>query len=146
MGGLADHSVLAIGSKSTELRFFPPGALAAFPPSLSRRHRHLARAAARTLAPPKKFYVMVPIGPSYTLHSARYLMASVVADELIAPLGIVGCWQLLRSGRATLLLPAASVPLTAIIFFPQERFRIPILDPRLIIGASILLAGVPTRR
>ena len=95
----------------------------------------------------KGFYTVVPIGPSYTLHSARYLMASVVAYGLIAPLGIVGCWRMLSSGRATpLLLLAASVLLTAIIFFPQERFRIPILDPTLIIGASILLAGVTTRR
>lgn len=95
----------------------------------------------------KAFYTVVPIGPSYTLHSARYVVASVVAYGLIAPLGIVGCWRLLRSGRATpLLLLAASVLLTALIFFPQERFRIPILDPTLIIGASLLLAGVTTRR
>ena len=94
----------------------------------------------------KAFYTVVPIGPSYTLHSARYLMASVVAYGLIAPLGLVGCWRLLRSGRATpLLLLAGSVLMTALIFFPQERFRIPILDPTLIIGASILLAGVTTR-
>ena len=71
----------------------------------------------------------------------------VVAYGLIAPLGIVGCWRLLRSGRATpLLLLAASVLLTALVFFPQERFRIPILDPTLIVGASVLLAGVATRR
>jgi 4-amino-4-deoxy-L-arabinose transferase-like glycosyltransferase len=95
----------------------------------------------------KAMYTVVPIGPSYTLHSPRYLMASVIAYGLIAPLGIAGLVRLLRTGRGTpLLLLAGSVLLTALIFFPQERFRIPVLDPTLIIGASILLTGVPARR
>ena len=95
----------------------------------------------------KAFYTVVPVGPSYTLHSPRYLMASLIAYGLVAPLGIAGIVRMLRTGRGTpLLLLAASVILTALIFFPQERFRIPVLDPTLIIGASILLTGAPPRR
>lgn len=95
----------------------------------------------------KAVYTVVPIGPSYTLHSTRYLMASVIAYGLIAPLGIAGVLRMMRTGRGIpLLLLAGSVLLTALIFFPQERFRIPVLDPTLIIGASILLTGVPPRR
>ena len=95
----------------------------------------------------KAVYTVVPIGPSYTLHSPRYLMASVIAYGLIAPLGITGVLRMLRTGRGTpLLLLAGSVILTALIFFPQERFRIPVLDPTLIIGASVLLTGAPPRR
>jgi hypothetical protein len=95
----------------------------------------------------KAVYTVVPVGPSYTLHSPRYLMASVIAYGLVAPLGIAGIFRLLRTGRGTpLLLLAASVIVTALIFFPQERFRIPVLDPTLIIGASILLTGAPPRR
>ena len=95
----------------------------------------------------KAVYTVVPIGPSYTLHSPRYLMASVIAYGLIAPLGIAGVLRMLRTGRGTpLLLLAGSVILAGLIFFPQERFRIPVLDPTLIIGASVLLTGAPPRR
>ena len=38
-----------------------------------------------------------------------------------------------------LLLLALSVVLTSLIFFPQERFRIPVLDPTIIVCASGLL-------
>lgn len=95
----------------------------------------------------KAFYTVVPVGPSYTLHSPRYLVGSLVAYGLIAPLGLAGIVRLARGGRATpLLLLAASVVVTALIFFPQERFRIPVLDPTLIIGTAAMLAGLPPKR
>jgi hypothetical protein len=31
--------------------------------------------------------------------------------------------------------------MTSLIFFPQERFRIPVLDPTVIVCASGILAG-----
>jgi hypothetical protein len=28
-----------------------------------------------------------------------------------------------------------------LVFFPQERFRVPVLDPMLLVGAAVWLAG-----
>lgn len=92
----------------------------------------------------KLFYTFVPIGPSYTLHSTKYLLASVIPYVLLAPVALVGLARLTRrdSGATPLLLLALSVVVTSLVFFPQERFRIPVLDPTLIVCASAVLAGV----
>lgn len=86
----------------------------------------------------KAFYLVVPIGPSYTLHSRRYYAASVVSVGLLLPLALVGLWRL-GAGRGRLtgmwLLAAAAVA-TCLVFFPQERFRIPVIDPALMLCAS----------
>lgn len=90
----------------------------------------------------KAFYTFVPVGPSYTLHSSRYLVASVVPYLLLAPLALFGLPGLLRRRTAApLLLLALSVVMTSLIFFPQERFRIPVLDPTVIVLASGVLAA-----
>ena len=90
----------------------------------------------------KLFYLIVPIGPSYTLHSARYLTATLVSYGLLLPLGCAGLVTLARRGRwpralGLLLLSAIAA---CLIFLPQERFRIPTIDPVLIIGAAAFLA------
>jgi 4-amino-4-deoxy-L-arabinose transferase-like glycosyltransferase len=86
----------------------------------------------------KAFYLVVPIGPSYTLHSVRYYATSVLSIGLLLPLALLGLWRL-GPGRARLagmwLLAAAAVA-TCLVFFPQERFRIPVIDPALILCAS----------
>jgi hypothetical protein len=88
----------------------------------------------------KLFYTFVPIGPSYQLHSRRYYVASLVSYGLLAPLAVAGIWLLLRRGRPSrvwaLWLLAASSVLVNLVFFPQERFRIPVLDPSAIVAAS----------
>jgi hypothetical protein len=86
----------------------------------------------------KAFYTIVPIGPSYTLHSTKYLLASVVPYGVLAPLAVAGFIVIRRSGQPpeALYLLAASVVLTSLIFFPQERFRLPVIDPLIIIGAA----------
>jgi len=91
----------------------------------------------------KAFYTFVPIGPSYTLHSARYLVMSVVPYALLAPMALAGFIIIARHGRppAPLYLLGGSVLLTCVIFFPQERFRIPVLDPLVIVGAAAALGG-----
>lgn len=91
----------------------------------------------------KAFYTFVPIGPSYTLHSNKYLLASVVPYLLLAPPALIGLARLLRrrSAAAPLLLLALSVVMTSLIFFPQERFRIPVLDPTVIVCASGVVAA-----
>jgi 4-amino-4-deoxy-L-arabinose transferase-like glycosyltransferase len=93
----------------------------------------------------KVFYLIVPIGPSYTLHQPAYRWTSVCAYLLVLPLAIAGLVRLgARAGTAPgLSLLVASSVLASLLFFPQERFRIPIVDPALVIGASMLAA---TRR
>lgn len=87
----------------------------------------------------KLFYLVIPIGPSYTFaHSTRYYMASVVSVGMLVPMAVLGLWRLgPRRGRLVgmWLLTAAAVA-TCLVFFPQERFRIPVIDPALILCAS----------
>jgi 4-amino-4-deoxy-L-arabinose transferase-like glycosyltransferase len=92
----------------------------------------------------KAFYTLVPIGPSYTLHSTRYQLGSVAPYAMLAPLAVGGLIVIARRGRPPeyLYLLAASVVLTSLIFFPQERFRIPVIDPFVIVAASAALGGV----
>jgi hypothetical protein len=86
----------------------------------------------------KLFYTVVPIGPSYTLHSTRYWAASVLSYLALLLAAAAGARALAPSAHrptAVLLLGAAAV-LTSVVFFPQERFRIPVIDPVLIITAA----------
>lgn len=96
----------------------------------------------------KAFYLVVPIGPSYTLHSARYFLASLVSYCLLLPLAALGFLRLRRQPVQPwgLWLLALSAVLVCLIFFPQERFRIPVLDPTLIICASVWAAGYTSGR
>jgi hypothetical protein len=92
----------------------------------------------------KLFYAFVPIGPSYRLHSARYVVGSVVSYGLVFPFGVLGMLALLgRAGRSPLtplwLLAASSVAM-CLVFFPQERFRIPVIDPACLVGAAAWLS------
>ena len=86
----------------------------------------------------KAFYLLVPIGPSYRVHSARYYIASVVSVGLLLPVAAFGCWRLgpRRSRMTGMWILAAGAVATCLVFFPQERFRIPVLDPTLILLAS----------
>ena len=96
----------------------------------------------------KLFYLIVPIGPSYTLHSTRYLAASVISYGLLLVAAIPGVVRLgARRGRSPgLWLLALSAVAVALVFFPQERFRIPVIDPTLIVCAAGLAAGRHERR
>ena len=96
-----------------------------------------------TLEARKLFYTFVPIGPSYTLHSNRYFVASLVSYGLLAPFALVGLWQLWRrpgpSPLWALGVLALSTVVVCLVFFPQERFRIPVLDPAAIVAAAVAL-------
>lgn len=86
----------------------------------------------------KAFYTVVPAGPSYTLHSTRYWAASLVSYLLLligAAFGVRRLWRGPRRPTALFVL-AGSAGLVCLIFFPQERFRIPVLDPALIVCAG----------
>ena len=98
----------------------------------------------------KAFYTLVPIGPSYALHSTKYIAASVVPYLLILPAAVAGAvsWRRAsaRVGRegtspTPLWLMAAGTVIAGLVFFPQERFRIPVIDPALIVAAA-LMAGL----
>jgi hypothetical protein len=86
----------------------------------------------------KMFYTVVPAGPSYALHSPLYRVVSIASYLLLLPVGVLGAvhwWR--RPHRPETLVPlAASAVIVCIVFFPQERFRIPVLDPALIVCAG----------
>ena len=96
----------------------------------------------------KAFYTVVPAGPSYALHSARYRIASAAPYLVLLPFAAAGAWRwriatqagTAGTSPAPLWLMAAATMLAGLIFFPQERFRLPIIDPSLIVSAA-LLAG-----
>lgn len=101
-----------------------------------------------TLMARKAFYLIVPIGPSYTLHSPLYFWASVWSYGLVLPFAVAGAWRqrahLARTPGLWLLV--ASAVAVCFAFFPQERFRIPVIDPALIVLAGALLPSLrPTR-
>lgn len=95
----------------------------------------------------KMFYTWVPIGPSYRLHSPRYFWTSVIAYGALLPVAVAGFIGLWRSGRRpwTLWALAGSTVVVSLLFFPQERFRIPVIDPTLILCAAAALTAVVHR-
>ena len=90
----------------------------------------------------KLFYLVVPIGPSYGLHSTRYHAASVISYGFVLVAALLGLRRIgARAGRTPgLWLLLGSAVAVALVFFPQERFRIPIIDPALVICAGMLWA------
>jgi 4-amino-4-deoxy-L-arabinose transferase-like glycosyltransferase len=94
----------------------------------------------------KVFFTVVPAGPSYAVHSRRYRWTSVLSYLLLLPFGVAGLIVLWRSHErpSALLLLAVSALLVCIIFFPQERFRIPVIDPALIVCAAALVRRPPS--
>ena len=88
----------------------------------------------------KAFYTIVPLGPSYALHSVKYRAVSVLPYLALLPFAFAGAWRLRRSPQRPLALGllALSSVLVCLIFFPQERFRLPVIDPALIISAAAL--------
>lgn len=93
----------------------------------------------------KAFYSIVPAGPSYAVHSAKYLAASVVPYAIVAIAALAGARRWRRTAGTwrgpapiALWLMAAATILSGLVFFPQERFRLPIVDPALIVTAALL--------
>jgi 4-amino-4-deoxy-L-arabinose transferase-like glycosyltransferase len=86
----------------------------------------------------KLFYTFVPVGPSYTLHSTLYAATSIASYLLLVPFAIAGAR--LKHRPDALFLLAASAVIVCVLFFPQERFRIPVIDPTLIVCAGLFAA------
>jgi 4-amino-4-deoxy-L-arabinose transferase-like glycosyltransferase len=89
----------------------------------------------------KLFYTFVPVGPSYTLHSRLYLAATWLAYGFVLPLGVAGFARLWRSDRwpRALWMMGWSAVLMGVVFLPQERYRIPVIDPALLVAAGAWL-------
>jgi hypothetical protein len=87
----------------------------------------------------KAFFTVVPAGPSYALHSTMYRGWSVGSYVLLLPFAVLGlrAWGRQPHRPEALYVLAASAILVCLVFFPQERFRIPVLDPTLIVCAGI---------
>jgi 4-amino-4-deoxy-L-arabinose transferase-like glycosyltransferase len=89
----------------------------------------------------KFFYTFVPIGPSYRLHSRRYYLTSLVSYVALMSAAVVGLWLLVARGRPSLLwalgLLFVSNVMVCLVFFPQERFRVPVADPAAIVTAAL---------
>ena len=94
----------------------------------------------------KVFYQWIPVGQSYRQHSPLYTAMSIGSYLAVLPFGIAGLVWLVRNRRVpvVLLLLAASQVLAGLIFLPQERFRIPVIDPVLLIFAAVWLASRAT--
>ena len=98
---------------------------------------------ATTLFVKKFFYTWVPVGPSYTLHSALYYRTTIAAYVPLLLLAVLGLPVLVRSSEPPLALGllAASSVLVCLVFFPHERYRIPVIDPALCTAAAGWLAS-----
>lgn len=98
----------------------------------------------------KLVYTIVPGGPSYAVHSPRYRLASIVSYLLALVAAIAGLWHRRSAARrgavfpapVALWLAAAATIAAGLVFMPQERFRIPVVDPALIVTGAFLAARV----
>jgi 4-amino-4-deoxy-L-arabinose transferase-like glycosyltransferase len=90
----------------------------------------------------KAFYTVVPVGRSYALHSPLYRTSSIASYLIVLPFGVLGAliWWRRPHPPESLFPLAVSAVIVCILFFPQERFRIPVIDPTLIICAGVWYA------
>jgi hypothetical protein len=97
-----------------------------------------------TLVARKLFYLWVPLGPSFRLHSALYRWTAWVSYLALLPFALLGIPRVLRSPERglPLWLLAGSVAATSLVFFPQDRYRPPAIDPVLIVCAASLASRV----
>ena len=89
----------------------------------------------------KLFYTVVPIGPSYSATLAEVLCR--VGDPVLSRCSVPqrrvpGSSGVEDAPPMALWLMALSTVIAGLVFFPQERFRIPVIDPALIVTAAAL--------
>ncbi len=96
-----------------------------------------------TLLAKKFFYLWVPVGRSYTLHSRLYYVVTLVSYMLLLPFAVGGFVRLVRGPSqpwALWLLGFSAVALS-VLFICTERYRIPVIDPVLIVCAATWFAS-----
>jgi len=69
-------------------------------------------------------------------------MSSLASYLILLPFGFLGArvWRRIAHPPESLLPLAVSAVAVCILFFPQERFRIPVIDPVLIVCAAVWYA------
>jgi 4-amino-4-deoxy-L-arabinose transferase-like glycosyltransferase len=89
----------------------------------------------------KLFYFWVPIGPSYSSHSIRYWVGHAASYLALLPFALAGFLRIVRQPDQPVVLwgLAGSALLTALVFFPLPRYRVPVFDPVMIVCAASLL-------
>ena len=73
----------------------------------------------------------------------------MVPYAIVLPLAIAGArWPCVAGPSAdrALWLLAASAVLVCLVFFPQERFRLPVIDPALVVVASVWVRATRSPR
>jgi 4-amino-4-deoxy-L-arabinose transferase-like glycosyltransferase len=93
----------------------------------------------------KAFYLVVPVGPSYRVHSARYYAASAIPYVALLGLSVFGFRRIAAARTPGLWLLLGASVIACLAFFPSERFRIPVIDPVLIVVAGVALGGRESR-
>jgi len=96
----------------------------------------------------KLFYTWVPAGPSYRSRSPLYFWTTVLSYGVLLALAVAGLPALRAAAsppRALGVLLASAV-LVNLITFPQDRYRVPVIDPVLIVVAAAALARLTASR
>jgi 4-amino-4-deoxy-L-arabinose transferase-like glycosyltransferase len=96
-----------------------------------------------TLLAKKFVYLWAPVGRSYTLHSRLYYVVTLVSYLLLLPFAVLGFVRLVRGPAqpwALWLLGFSAVALS-VLFICTERYRIPVIDPVLIVCAATWFAS-----
>jgi 4-amino-4-deoxy-L-arabinose transferase-like glycosyltransferase len=96
-----------------------------------------------TLLARKFFYLWVPIGRSYTLHSRLHYAVTLGSYLLLLPVALAGLVILARRDAQpwALWLLGLSAVILSVLLISTERYRIPVIDPVLIICAGAWLAS-----
>lgn len=91
----------------------------------------------------KTFYFWIPVGRSMSLFSAKHQLISHLSYFPVLLFAIAALITLIRR-KMTPFLPLISMfsaMIACVIFFPQERYRIPLTDPFLIILAAYFISS-----
>jgi 4-amino-4-deoxy-L-arabinose transferase-like glycosyltransferase len=91
----------------------------------------------------KSFYFWFPVGRSMSLFSFRHQLTSHISYFPILLLAGIAAIKLIKAGKTPVLplISMFSAMIACVIFFPQERYRIPMTDPFLILLAAYFIAG-----
>jgi len=93
------------------------------------------------------FAVMYTLVPSSLYHSPRNRLIYSISFIPLLLTGIAGCWMLRRRWRELSLLWAWVLTTTTLycLFLSSIRYRLPTVDPILMLGAGVCLAAVLRR-
>lgn len=90
----------------------------------------------------KTFYFWFPVGRSMSLFSLKHQITSHISYFPILLLAVIAVIKLIQAHKTPFLplISMLSAMTACVIFFPQERYRIPMTDPFLIMLAAYLIS------